>query len=287
MLFKKEFIFSLLFIPATFLLMHLSFGEEFLHNFIIDAERVEPPYVEGLYTLLFFIAFSFPFVIFFANWIADRIKKGKLGLLEKFSLVWIALLYPATFSNQLLYWYFIPVIPPILILGIKEMSKGIFDIFFIMVFACMILIILSIPYAALFGIDKRFEDQRNVGLYLANKSNILLLTGYSPGIIYYKFHDENESHGFSILFTQEHIDEELEDILNHRLDQLEKTDYIKALYGPTLPKKYLFYGSFEKFDHIVIEDAFVKDKFKIDEIFSRNGYKIEKQIGIYTIYGHD
>jgi hypothetical protein len=47
------------------------------------------------------------------------------------------------------------------------------------------------------------------------------------------------------------------------------------------------YGSFKKFDYVVVEEGFIEDKFKVNEIFSKHGYKLDKQIGIYSIYARD
>jgi len=286
-LLKKEFLISLLFIPATFLLMYFYFGEEFINNFMIDATRLEiPPSVAGMYVLLMLIAISVPFIVFFFIRIVDRIKKKKLGFLEKYFLFWLILIYPAAFSNQLLYWYFIPVIPPIVILGVKEMSKDIFDRPFIITFSCIILIILSLSYVPLSQIDKRFEDQKNIGIYLVNKSNILLLTAYSPGIIYYKFHfeDKNYDENFNVLFANENIDDILEDVLKYEIYKLKTIDYIKAVYGLHIPSKFMAYGTFKKFDYVVIEEELIEDKFKVDEIFKKYGYKLDYQAGLYSVY---
>jgi hypothetical protein len=90
-----------------------------------------------------------------------------------------------------------------------------------------------------------------------------------------------------VLFTRKKIDDVLEDVLEYKLDKLKKIDYIRAVSSLYIPTEYMSYGSFKKFDYVVVEEGFVEDKFKVNEIFNKHGYRLDKQIGVYSIYARD
>ena len=291
MLKNKFFLVSLLAIPLAFLLMSTIFGGEFNQQYIVDLSRITLSFTDVklfVSNVALFLIMLLPWLPFSISGIIATLnnkKKKKMGYEEKFLFFWLLFLIPPFFAGSLLWWYFIPILPSLSIFAADGVSKKKIDkavILFVLIIS-LIATFFSYGIVLSFTEDKPRFAQKETGLFLSGKENILLFTYYSPGIIYYKFHNEKSPSydSLDIIFTEESakdlkdLDKKLlTDLLIYSMPPQNSTDYLKALYGVSFSEPFVVYGRFDRHPDYIVIDKVMPFYVEIENILKEGGYKV-------------
>lgn len=194
----KLFLFSLFFpfFAGIFqVLLFYSYGhlDKVLISYFYDfalRERSTSSFQFPIANFVNFLELTFPWIAFT---IVGLINTKFTNPEDKFSAVWLALsIFPIIFGFGLT-WYFLPVLPAFSIFAGKAILHNTEKIDkFIIVFAGGLLLVSAVlTFSRLLNEDE-WAPQKDIGLELTNKSNILILTDYTAGIVFYKFYFEKE-----------------------------------------------------------------------------------------------
>jgi len=121
---------------------------------------------------------------------------------EPFMAFWYILLVFPLLGGAFMPWYFLPVMPAVAYFAtaalIRWEGREKPDRFFLIVLSFVLLLNLALLAFYYAGIREEFLPQKEVGLLLAGKENVLVIGSDAPGIIAYKTLTEQRSTGNSL-----------------------------------------------------------------------------------------
>ena len=190
MLADPYFIASLLMVAAAFLLYFAAFGDksaimdEYLHNVTqkLPTASVNDIILRVLQSAVPFIFLSF-YMTGFYIWGAWLLRK------DIFVIAWLALGIFALFGGSWMPWYFLPMMPALSICAAKFLSKDGLDSFAKAVIGISVVVMILTTYF-LYAYDFGAGGEREAGLYVHGKSNVLIAGAYAPSAVFYKIHGE-------------------------------------------------------------------------------------------------
>ncbi len=199
------FLVSMLAVPAAFLL-HFAlfqapdFGTQ-LYVSDIGGHLLSPQGLEGQLSLLFgsLNMFLSSAGIWFALSLFGLWRWWKQ---EKFMAAWYALLVFPVLTGFFMPWYYLPVMPAVAYFAAAVLlrwdGKEKPDRFFLAVLSMALVLTLFLVAFLYADLDRTFINQKEAGLLLAGKENVLVIGTYAPGIIAYKMLTEQQSLGRSL-----------------------------------------------------------------------------------------
>ncbi|MBI5046896.1 glycosyltransferase family 39 protein [Candidatus Micrarchaeota archaeon] len=207
LLFNKLFLFSLLSVPLAFLLnfylLELTasdFGNKsFFANVVIHI--LTPGNLGGQFsTLLGSVSILLAGAgIWFVFSVFGFLKYWKEN--PAMSL-WYSFTILPLISGSLMPWYYLPVLPAIsyfaISLLLKWEGKEKPDLFFFAVFSLCLLATIGFLPLIYDTIYADFISEKEVGLLLVNKSNVLIIGDYAPGIAAYKLLNDGLDFGWIV-----------------------------------------------------------------------------------------
>jgi hypothetical protein len=121
---------------------------------------------------------------------------------EPFMAAWYVLLVFPLLSGFFMPWYFLPVLPAMSYFAAAALlrwdGKEKPDLFFFY-FLSVTLAISILSIALLYhGLSAAYTPQKDAGMLLAGRENVLVLGTYSPGIVAYKMLEEQRTSGHSL-----------------------------------------------------------------------------------------
>lgn len=151
-----------------------------------------------------------------------------------FMSVWYVLSIFPMLSGAFMPWYFLPVAPAIAYFGLMLllMWKGkerLDTLFWAFLSMALVLTLALTAFIYVFELNNRFLPQKEAGLLMAGKDNVVVMGIYNPGIISYKMLSEDEPKDFGWLLIPRNVSD----------DAFE--DYIRDYHTDTYP---LQQGSF-------------------------------------------
>lgn len=187
----------LLFILYFFLLESAGLGQE---SYVLDiVGKMANPQGIGSQANSFFGSF-YVVLVGLGLWFAlslfgfKRYWKGNLTM-----AAWYVLTLFPFLTSSYMPWYYLPVMPAIAyfaaMLLIVDEGKERTDGFFAMIFGIMLVISAVICLSFYSGLYSSFLPQKEAGLLLAGKENVIVLGSYAPGIISYKMITEIDTMG--------------------------------------------------------------------------------------------
>ncbi|MFH1785020.1 MAG: hypothetical protein ABH842_01195 [Candidatus Micrarchaeota archaeon] len=113
--------------------------------------------------------------------------------------VWFILGIFPLIASTLMPFYFYPIIPPLVYLGVKYLSmengKIKLDKFFYYVFSVVIILSFVVGFFAHLSYEEKFSPQKNAGEFLVGKENVLIIGTYMPDVAAYKMLEEKRETG--------------------------------------------------------------------------------------------
>jgi hypothetical protein len=116
------------------------------------------------------------------------------GRREPFMAVWYMFILFPLISGNFMIWYYLPVMPAIAYFAaltlVKHDGEERLDKFFMIIFSMMLLASVALclmVYATIYG---DYMPQKDVGMMMAGKENVLVLGRYNPAILTYKMLNE-------------------------------------------------------------------------------------------------
>jgi 4-amino-4-deoxy-L-arabinose transferase-like glycosyltransferase len=277
---QKIFLTSFLFIPLAMLLLATVFGQTWTTQHVIDIARAslgvgDLPYFLFVVSsnMAVFFAMLLPWLPFGLHILIDRRKRGfvKNNTLL-FLLFWLLFFILPALVPGVLFWYFLPVIPAFIILVSYSLVEDRFDNASKVMLAALLLTSVMFSYliAANFGNDPARETQRDAGMFLADKKGVAVVTYYSSGLLYYKFHNEkqptyNETLVLFLAFPKNVPLQDLNAYLNEGkpLNSSLTIGYLEGLYQAGFAKPLAVHGNQSLGIRYVVLDSLVPDYQKI------------------------
>jgi len=150
--------------------------------------------------LVFLLGSLYSFILFAGIWFAlSAFGFWKFWRKEPFMAAWYVLSVFPVLSGFFMPWYFLPVLPAISYFAAaallrwdgKEKQDAFF--FFFLALAVVLSVIPIIPtYQSMHSV---YAPEKEAGLLLAGRENVLVIGTYAPGIIAYKMLEEQRSLG--------------------------------------------------------------------------------------------
>lgn len=121
-----------------------------------------------------------------------------------FMAFWAAFLVIPLASNLTMPWYFLPVLPALSFFAVlplvQQGKEEKIDLFLFFVMALLCIASLAFFYTIEFMQYPAFEPQKQAGILLAGKENVLIIGNYKPSIVAYKVETEDRSTGAALDF---------------------------------------------------------------------------------------
>lgn len=186
------FLVSLVAVPLVFL----------VHLYILNsAGLVQELYLAELQTHVGGLGFFSPLEMFLGSMQAFVAGAGvwfalslfgvwKYWRQEPFMAVWYMLSLFAMLSGYYMVWYYLPVMPAIAFFAaltlVKWEGREQIDAFFAFFFCLTIILTLAGLFYVYSALYSGYMPQKEAGLILAGKENVLIVGAYQPGIVSYK-----------------------------------------------------------------------------------------------------
>ena len=281
------FLTSLLLPFLAVLVLSSVFGEAWLRQYFIDAGRITLGTSKGvtgtfefiLENLAVYAALLLPWLSFGLSTLIVKKKRDQIDLkLGLFLMFWLIFFIPPLIIPSALFWYALPVLPAFAIFVAYEAKSEKFD--WLSKLFLAVLIILSVAFSYMmaneFAKDLRIQ-QKDAGMYLSGKDGVAVIGRYSPGLLYYKFNNEDLPYNRTlILFLANSGDTRIDNqtmielrsfVSNGRpIDKTLVGNYLIALYGPALASPINVQGDMDMWIKYVVLDAAVSN---LREIFSQ------------------
>jgi 4-amino-4-deoxy-L-arabinose transferase-like glycosyltransferase len=107
---------------------------------------------------------------------------------DYFVLAWLAMGIFALFGGQWMPWYFMPIAPMLSVCAGHLFAKGGLNVLGKAVIAACIVAMVGSTYWVMSSLDFGANGERDAGIYLAGKENVLVAGSYSPSVVFYKNH---------------------------------------------------------------------------------------------------
>jgi len=117
-----------------------------------------------------------------------------------FCAFWLALSAPITLAAYTLFWYFLPIAPAIAWFSARYLVHPRIDLLTVLTAALLAGAAFAGMYAQQLFYDKNFEEQKEIGLYLRDKDNVLYFGPQASTLVYY-FLSGNESKHYTVVYT--------------------------------------------------------------------------------------
>jgi 4-amino-4-deoxy-L-arabinose transferase-like glycosyltransferase len=257
---KPTFLLSLLAIPLSIGIYYMIFsfsGQLDEVQFSIGANVANP---EGLVGQLRVILGAMGILlegagIWFALSLFGFHKHWKENL---FMSLWYVLSIFPMLTGSFMPWYFLPVAPAISYFAVKRMliwkGREKLDTLFWAFFSMALLLTLALnAYIYVFELNKNFYPQKEVGLLMAGKDNVLIIGIYYPGISAYKIMNEPEPKDFGWILVPRNASDAVVAtyILDYHSDTYQTQD---GSFGSMFSTSHIFRKdtSLTEFDYVVI-----------------------------------
>jgi len=195
---KREFLLSLLFIPAAFLVNYAVYEDKAQASEML-LDSFQNKIVGHLSSLSFIYASVYPLFALTGVWLAlALVGFFKYWKRELVYAAWFALIIFPLVGGTWMVWYFLPIMPPMvyfasLALAKDEKGKTNTDKFFLVVFALIVLISILLSSIIFATLNEAHTPKKLAGEFIASKENVLIIGEYGPGIFAYKVLEEKKA----------------------------------------------------------------------------------------------
>jgi hypothetical protein len=184
------FIISLIAVPLAFLTNYIMFSSS-EQAYAVYSDLIEKKIISSLNLQSFYGSIG-PFYLLVSIWIPlslfGFIKHWRKNLAMS---IWYALTIFPLVAGFYMPFYYLPIIPPLaffsaLILLYNEKNELTVDKFFYFILGLMLIIGLIVGSYFYVEMKNAYSDQKDAGMFIASKKNVMIVGEYNPGIFGYK-----------------------------------------------------------------------------------------------------